>query len=304
MTARATWAALGTTATVLVARPASLPLARAAVERELAAIDLACSRFRDDSELARLNAARGRPVAVTPLLLEAILAALRAARLTAGDVDPTIGNALVLAGYDRDLDEVRGSSLPLKAVRAPGWRSLHVDRDSAVVRVPADVALDLGATAKALAADRAAAAAAGAAGCGVLVNLGGDLATAGVAPRGGWVVHVADDHAAPIGGEKVALAGGALATSSTTVRRWRRGSAVVHHILDPGTGKPAAGPWRTVSVAAATCVDANTASTAAIVRGASAVAWLERLGLPARLCGHDGSVTHTAGWAGSEVAAA
>ena len=102
------------------------------------------------------------------------------------------------------------------------------------------------------------------------------------------------------------MATGALATSSTTLRRWRRGPETIHHILDPATGAPAAAPWRTVSVAAATCVDANTASTAAIVRGSGAEAWLERLGLPARLCRHDGSTVRTAGWPAPEreVAAA
>ena len=185
---------------------------------------------------------------------------------------------------------------------------MAVDADAGTVRVPAGVTLDLGATAKAFAADRAAAAAAGATGCGVLVNLGGDLATAGPPPAGGWSVRVTDDHAAHPGvsGETVLVTSGALATSSTMLRRWRRGSATVHHILDPGTGEPAVGPWRTVSVAAATCVDANTASTAAILRRTGAVAWLERLGLPARLCRYDGSVAYTAGWPvpASEVAVA
>jgi thiamine biosynthesis lipoprotein len=298
VTASATWRALGTTAVVLTDRPAALPNARTAVARELDAIDRACSRFRGDSELARLNAAGGRPTAASPLLIEAVRSALRAARLTDGDVDPTIGSALVLAGYDRDFDAIRVSSQPLRAIRAPGWRVVDIDAAAGTIRVPAGVVLDLGATAKALAADRAARAAARSAGCGVLVNLGGDLATAGPAPGGGWLVRVTDDHAAPpdAPGETVLVAAGALATSSITARRWRRGDVTVHHVLDPATGRPATGPWRTVSVAAATCVDANTATTAAIVRGESALAWLERLGLPARLCGHDGSVVRVAGW--------
>jgi FAD:protein FMN transferase len=296
--ASATWRALGTTAVVLVERAEALDGARAAVECELDAVDRACSRFRDDSELSHVNAAEGRRTAVGPLLLEAVLAALRAARLTDGDVDPTVGHALVLAGYDRDFDEIRASPRAVRAVRAPGWRVVEVDEEAAIVRVPAGVVLDFGATAKALAVDRAARAAAAAAGCGVLVNIGGDLATTGPPPPGGWPVRVTDDHAAPADapGETVRVTTGALATSSTTVRRWRRGDATVHHILDPATGASAEQTWRTVSVAAATCVDANTASTAAIVRGDRAVAWLERLGLPARLCRPDGSVVRVAGW--------
>jgi thiamine biosynthesis lipoprotein len=296
--ASATWRALGTTAAVMTERGPALPAARAAVERELGAIDHACSRFREDSELSAVNAAGGRCTVVGSLLVEAVLAALRAARLTDGDVDPTVGGALVLAGYDRDFGAIRASPHSSRAVRAPGWRVVEIDPAAGAIRVPAGVVLDLGATAKALAADRGARAAAQAGGCGVLVNLGGDLATAGPPPSGGWLVRVTDDHTAPPDrhGETVVVTTGAIATSSTAVRRWRRGTATVHHILDPATGAPAAGPWRTVSVSAATCVDANTAATAAIVRGDGAVAWLERAGLAARLCRHDGSVVRVAGW--------
>ncbi|HKE77703.1 MAG TPA: FAD:protein FMN transferase [Solirubrobacteraceae bacterium] len=298
MSASCTWRALGTTAVVMAESAAGMPAAHAAVQRELDAIDRSCSRFREDSELTMVNRAGGRRTAVGPLLIDALLAALRAARLTEGDVDPTIGQALVLAGYDRDFGSVQGSPLALKAIRAPGWRVVEVDAAAGTVRVPAGVLLDLGATAKALAADRAARAAAHAAGCGVLVNLGGDLATAGEPPAGGWRVRVTHDHAASADapGETVLVTTGALATSSTAVRRWQRGAETVHHILDPATGGPAAGPWQTVSVAAATCVDANTAATAAIVRGEGAVAWLEHLGLPARLWRTNGSVERAAGW--------
>jgi thiamine biosynthesis lipoprotein len=160
------------------------------------------------------------------------------------------------------------------------------------------VVLDVGATAKALAADRAARAAAEACGCGVLVSVGGDVATAGEAPRGGWRVRVTDDHRSPPGapGQTIAIRCGGLATSGTAVRRWRSGGDSAHHIIDPTTGAPAQTPWRTVSVAAADCAQANIAATAAIVRGKRATAWLERISLPARLVDAHGRVTVLAGW--------
>lgn len=292
----ARWTALGTTASVYVTDPSELEHARARVEDELAAIDLACSRFRDDSEISRLNAAAGGPMRVSPLLCEAIAVALRAARLTDGIVDPTIGEALVLAGYDRDFASIRPASGRLKATRVAGWRAVGFDGELGVVTLPRGVRLDLGATAKALAADRAAAAAAQACpGCGVLVNLGGDIAVAGPAPAGDWAVRVADDHrAAPDApSESLTIRSGGLATSSTTVRRWGPGR---HHIIDPRSGAPARAWWRTVSVAAASCVDANTASTAAIVLGPAAVEWLTERALPARLVGRDGSVIAVCDW--------
>jgi FAD:protein FMN transferase len=180
----------------------------------------------------------------------------------------------------------------------PGWRTVQVDRDAGTVRVPAGVTLDLGATAKALASDRSALAASGAAGCGVLVSLGGDLAIAGPVPDEGWEIRVTDDHRAELSapGQSITLRAGGLATSSTTVRRWETGSGPAHHLVDPATSRPATGGWRTVSVTAASCLDANIASTAAIIRGERAVAWLESLGLPSRLVSASGTVRHVAGW--------
>jgi thiamine biosynthesis lipoprotein len=301
---RAEWGALGTGVLLHTAEPEGLAAARARVESELAAIDLACSRFRADSELSRLNARAGRRVRVGPLLLEALEVALRAAELTDGDVDPTVGGALELAGYDRDwrlLAEPHGQPQPQAPIVArvlAGWPTVALDRSGSSVLVPPGIQLDLGASAKAWAADRAAAAAVQAAGCGVLVGIGGDIATCGTPPAGGWRIHVTDDHrSAPSApGQTVSIRGGGLATSSTAVRRWSHEGHTMHHIIDPATGMPVADTWRTVSVAAASCTDANIASTAALVRAADAPAWLAGLGLPARLLDWEGIVTHVGAW--------
>jgi thiamine biosynthesis lipoprotein len=133
--------------------------------------------------------------------------------------------------------------------------------------------------------------------CAVLVSLGGDITTAGPVPAEGWQIKIADNHRdddAP--GPTISLRTGALATSSTTTRRWQTTTGTAHHILDPHTGAPADPPWRTVSVTAATCVDANTASTAALVRGEAAAPWLHAQHLPARLVRTDGSVLTRGGW--------
>jgi FAD:protein FMN transferase len=303
------WQALGTNVVLRTADPAGLTDARRAVESELAAIDRACSRFRADSELARLNDRPGRPVQVSPLLFDALALALDAARLTDGDVDPTLGRALELAGYDRDWrllpapcdGQAQGDGAPtpvLKLRALSGWRSVSLDAQTRTVRLPHEVRLDLGATAKALAADRAATAAHTASGYGVLVSLGGDIATAGPAPGGGWRIHVTDDHRsdATAPGQTVAIHSGGLATSSTTVRRWSHEGRTMHHILDPATGNPANTCWRTVSVAAESCAEANIACTASLVRGRSALDWLAELELPARLQEQDGSVTTIGHW--------
>jgi thiamine biosynthesis lipoprotein len=297
VTPSVTWRALGTTVVVLASEPLELTAAAAAVHRALDEIDRACSRFREDSELCRLNAAGGSPMRVSRLFVRATRCALRAAALTDGDLDPTIGSSIRAAGYDRDFAAIRAGG-PVRFRRAGGWRCIELDDAHSTVRLPAGVELDYGATAKALAADIAAAAAGSDVQGGVLVSIGGDIATAGTPPADGWSVRVAEDHSSAVEetGQTVALRAGGLATSSTTVRRWKRGETELHHILDPASGRPARECWRTVSVAAGCCVDANIASTAAIVRGERAPGWLEGLGLPSRLVARDGTITLAAGW--------
>lgn len=297
----ATWSALGTT--VVLRSTGALGDARRAVEHELAAIDRACSRFRPDSELSRLNALRGRPFTASALFFEALVLALDAARLTDGAVDPTVGRALELAGYDRDwslLAAPRGAPAPAAITlrRRSGWRTVELDPATNVVRIPDGVVLDLGATAKAWAADRAAAAAHAASRASVLVGIGGDIATAGDTPAVGWRIRVTDDHRsdASAPGQTIAINGGAVATSSTAVRRWTHDGYTMHHLIDPLTDAPAQSCWQTVSVAAADCAQANIAATASIVRGEKALGWLGDLRLPARLQRRDGRVATVGGW--------
>ncbi len=302
-----TFRALGTTATVVVADGGRLQHALEEVQRELEHIDRTCSRFREDSDLTHANDADGGWTRVDDLLVTAVEVALRAARVTGGLVDPTVGRALLRIGYDRNFAEIptHGPALPpaVDPIELAGWRLVGVGRDPSRIRVPRGMQLDLGSTAKALAADRGAAGAARAVGCGVMLGLGGDVALGGDAPLGGWPIGIADDHAAtPEPGETISIAEGGVATSSTTVRRWSRGGLPMHHIIDPRSGVPAREVWRTVSVHAGTCVDANTASTAAIILGEEAPGWLASQGLPARLVRADGAVVRVAGWPEREAA--
>jgi thiamine biosynthesis lipoprotein len=302
-----TWSALGTTVVVRYQGPAD-PAVREAVAAELNAIDAAASRFRPDSELVSVNAAAGTRQPVGPLLLEAMRLAVRAAAVTDGAVDPSLGTSLITAGYDRDWRLLKGIApdapfgpgdrIVALRRRQPRWREIELWDDPPSIRIPAGVQLDLGATAKALAADRAARAAHEAVQVSVLVALGGDIATAGPAPAGGWLVHVTDDHRAgpEAPGQTIRIGSGGLATSSIATRRWIHDGQPMHHILDPRYGDPVRTQWRTVSVAAATCADANIASTAAIVLSSQAPEWLAEHELPARLVELDGTVRMQGAW--------
>ena len=293
-------AALGTSARVAVWPPGNLDAACAAVDEVLAALDQQASRFREDSELSWLHGAGGGIFVLSDGLAEAVGVALAAARWTGGRADPTVGEALISLGYNRDFADIdqQDGEPPADPTPAPGWHRVRLD--GPLLRLPAGVRLDLGATAKGVGSDRAVRAVMSATGHqgGVLVSLGGDIAVAGTPPRDGWPVSVAEapDDPGPRRPQLVRLASGAVATSSVTCRRWRRGGMTLHHIVDPATGRPADGPWRTASVAAATCADANAAATAAIVAGRSAASWLTGEGLPARLVGHDGEVRCLGGW--------
>ena len=304
--------ALGTSVHLLVTDPGAADRACALLAEELEAIDRACSRFRPDSELWRVNHACGRTTRISSLLAEAVAVALDAAEITDGDVDPTCGRSLARLGYDRDFAAARQNTSPLSqpAVPAAGWQAVELDCERHEITVPGEVMLDLGATAKALAADRAAVRIAVSLNCGTVVNLGGDIRAAGVPPDEGWRIGIVDNRefdgaeagdgpatpGPPAWDAVVAIRDGGLATSSTKVRAWSRGTTPLHHIIAPSTGMPADSCWRTVSVAAATCVDANTASTAAIIRGERAPGWLAGQRLPARLVGHGGEVVTVAGW--------
>jgi thiamine biosynthesis lipoprotein len=168
-----------------------------------------------------------------------------------------------------------------------GWQ--HVQVDGRRVNVPPGV--DLGATAKALAADLAVSRLDGDA----LLSLGGDIATKGSRSWPVLVTDTADPDSTDTSGQVVAVTG-CLATSSTTARRWTRGGRVVHHLLDPRTGLPVAPHWRTVSVLASSCLQANVASTAAVVLGTGASRWLNDRGLDARLVAEDGTIVVTGDW--------
>lgn len=291
----AQWPVWSTTARIVVTDASAISDAQAIVTEQLAAVDRACSRFRDDSEIQALHRDTGRPQLVSPLLAELIAVALDAARRTDGDVDPTVGEAISDLGYDQDLSLLPRTGAPIRVIvrRAPGWRQVH--QRGRIVRLPAGVRLDLGATAKAYTADRCASLVATRLGTGVLVSLGGDIATSGPGPEGGWRILVQDRPGDPHC--TVTLpAGAAVATSSTASRQWRRGDRKLHHIVDPGTGWPAKPVWRTATVAANSCVEANTLTTAALVRGADAIPWLRGLGAPTRLVRADGVVITLGGW--------
>lgn len=297
-----TFRAIGTINAVLVTRDEVLDEAVGLAQRHLTDLDRAASRFRADSEVSRLAARSviaadegrsGAAILGSPLFLDYLAAARHAARISDGLVDFTVGSALVAAGYDADLDVIRARhghradlagdprSTASAEPRVPGWLSVHVDPATGRVETPAGTVIDLGASAKAHAADTIARLLAQRLPGGFLVNLGGDIATSGDLPDGGWRVGVeaADGTVRQV----VALTGQALTTSSTQLRTWATAHGQAHHIIDPRTGAVAPVVWAHVSCVGATALEANTASTAALVLGEDAPAWLTRHGLSARL---------------------
>ncbi|QKT07690.1 FAD:protein FMN transferase [Gordonia sp. X0973] len=304
----ASFAALGTTATITCTDQVELAAAVEHARRRLTELTMVASRFRPDSELAQINARsarwahRFRPgaplrIEVGDVLAACLGAALRAERLTQGLVSAQLGADLAACGYDDDLQAVWERDTAPPAPRGIGRRApgpLMFDQFRALLILPAGIALDLGATAKAWAADVIAAELATRGTGGFLVNLGGDVAAAGPAPEDGWVIGIRDWTGKLV--QSVHSTGHAFATSSVMVRRWRHDGVEQHHILDPRTGRPARSRWAQVSCAGPDAVQANAASTAAIILDSQSPQWLRGNHVPACLIDHRGRRTVTRGW--------
>jgi thiamine biosynthesis lipoprotein len=308
--------ALGVRVRVLVEDPDALEQAVGIVRDHLADVDRTCSRFRDDSELQRLSRGSGEPTKVSALLADALDHALDAARWTDGIVDPCLGDRMVELGYDRDFVQVTTSTTTSTTTTPPAatstraltlhrrvrWSDVEWSREARMITLPPGCSLDLGATAKAWAADTCADLVHEATGTQVLVGLGGDLATRGVPAEGGWTVRLLETLTDDIDGAGVVRIGvGGMATSGTRARRWTHGGSTMHHILDPSTGAPSTSTWRTVTVWAPTCFEANVLSTAAIASPRHGFDLLRRSGRAARAVGVDGAVVQLNSWP-SEVA--
>jgi len=298
MTTTSVWAAsfhaMNTEITVLT--PAGTPESERALETVQTVfeeVENRLSRFRPDSELSALNRSSGKPFKASPGLFRAVSLALEAAESTNGVFDPTVLPALQAAGYDRSFELIGSHSATTVVATLPNYRGVRRDPSLSIVTLPAGCQLDLGGIGKGLAVDLAIEA------TEFLgdrcINAGGDIAARGhSANNKGWIVALEDGdaNAFPV----VEVCDGALATSTTTKRRWSSGERTVHHLIDPHTGLPSTSPFRTVTVVAATCVQADVAAKTALLMGEPGLDFVANLGMHAFAVRQDGTTTHTAGW--------
>lgn len=264
--------AMGTTVEVLGhgGPPGADRVARATVER----LESCWSRFRPDSDLSALNRDPAATVEVGEDLADALERAGRAYAATDGRFDPTVIDALEAAGYDRPYRELgERPAVPVTAGGpVPGFGGLRVDRcdGRAVVSRAPGVRVDLGGIGKGLAADRVVAELLRLGVSSVVASLGGDLRTGGVPPRGGWRIPVEDPWDDRSRLVEVVLDEGAVATSTTRLRRWPTDDGGwAHHLIDPFTGRPTASGLAAVVVVAAEAWWAEALAKAALVAGGS-----------------------------------
>lgn len=292
------WTALGSEINLMVADGSRLADARSRSWRLLNRIDRTCNGHRPDADLVRANLAAGRWIRVDPLLATVVQSAVRVAKGTSGLVDPAIAGHLPalrrpVAGAS-GMPGARTAGVPM----AGAWDQIEVDPEGGL-KVPAGAQLDLGAMDKAFAADSIATTVSTDAGTSLVVCIGGDIAVGnlpGEHHRWRLTVNEPPDDPQRYPAVNVVLDAGALSTASTLARRWQPNGMRAHPHRDPGTGMPVTPVWRTASVCAATCVDASAASTAAIVLGEQAPAWLWQRSLAARLVTPTGRVLRIAGW--------
>lgn len=254
------------------------------------------SRFLVDSELSRLNARTGEPVAVSALLFEVVSESLDAAIATDGAFDPTLLRQLVRIGYSRSFERMPPQAEPVAGLdmRGGGWRSIALDTSSRTVALPVGCALDFGGIAKGMAVDAALRLLDGRGAAPALVSAGGDLSVRGL-PAGlrSWSVLVGENPA----GQIVPLVRGALATSGVARRSWLQGGARRHHLIDPATGESAENDLREVTVAAESCKMAEVAATASFVLGSHFGSdLLSRHRLAGRLTYRDGTQRTVGDW--------
>jgi FAD:protein FMN transferase len=293
----ALWPVWDTTLHLVVTSPDRLVDARRLVIHQVAAIDDACNPLRSDSEVRALQRARDQPVRVSPLLAELVAVSLRAARLSDGDVDP------IARGVVRERDQELFRTPPYRGgIDAPeppalDWRSIR--QNGRQLTVPAGGPLDLSAMARAHAVDRCTRLIYKRFKVGVLVGIGGDIATAGQAPAGGWGTRIPANPGGP--GIPVHLPSTALATSSAVSRRWPGDGRPLGYPVRPETSRPDSSVWCSISVAAFECTYARALSMGAMMRGHAAPAWLRGLGVSARLVAADGAVVIVGRWPAEEA---
>ena len=321
----AQWRQLGTYVQ-LRTTPDLVEAAAARARDILDEVDRAASRFRDDSDLARVNTHPGVDVEVSPVLVAAVTIALDAARESDGLVDPTLGPSLRAAGYDRTFALVPAHDPSPAALPRPRPRWSEVVVGERTVRVPEAGLLDLGATGKAFAADLVATDLDEQLGAPLVISVGGDVRVVGcdpatipafpvalghtlaevearLQPTVGARLRSSVDASTSRAGADLLLHDGGVATSSRRARAWRRADQLLHHVIDPRTGRPATGPWESVTAVGRTATAANTATTAALVLGHAAYGWLTDHDVAARLLAEDGTTLATPAWTAMEEAA-
>ena len=295
-----TFPGFGTTVGVWTTEPRLLPGLQAWLRAWVETVEAAASRFRPDSDISRANRSTGTPVRVSRDLLAAVEAACRMAASTDGLYDPTVGAAVISAGYDRSFERLAADGAGPSFAHLPGgaWWLVEIDHYASTVTVPEGFQLDLGGSAKGWAVDMATRAMTekflpAHPGAGICVSAGGDLAVAGVPPPGGWPVVIQErlDGAGSAPAQEVRLVAGAMATSGATFRQWQQGGVTAHHIIDPRTGNPGRSTWTLVTTFADTCLVADTMATAAWLLDEAAPGQLAGWGVGARLLDQRGAQT-------------
>ena len=263
--------------------------------------DETCNRFRNDSEISRVNARAGETVAISATFELALGAALLARDATDGLCDPSVLPALLALGYDVDYDVLkrRGDTALAAPVKGVGVDAFTLDRVAHTLTLAPGCQLDLGASAKALAADLIANDVAPTG--GVVVEVGGDVAVRGRGPQGLWAIGLSDSLEVHGNEPRVAIHDGGIATSSRSTRTWRASGQLVNHIVDPRTGSFAVGPYATATVSASSCVLANAFATASLLWGEDAAYHVAQAGWSGRFVRDDGSVEFVGGWPLDEV---
>ena len=255
------------------------------------------SRFKESSEVTKLNNAEGKTQSISSETITLIQAMIRGNKITKGYFDPTTLPLLIDSGYVASRKNSKNKTVLPNSAKWPAEVS-EIEITGKNVTMPIGTTIDAGGIGKGLAADLAIEFLASKEVGGALVNANGDVAVIGEAPQGGpWIIGVEN----PLDGtqelDQVRINQGAIATSSRVHQTWEKEGKKVHHLVNPLTGSTAITDVLSASVLCGSGADAEAlAKVPFILDSTAAIKFIEDSGAEVLIVDKDLVVSKSKGW--------
>ncbi len=240
-------------------------------QTEAIRIDHKFSRYRDDNQIHEINNANGAVVSVDAELAKLLVFADTAYAASEGRFDITSGVLREAWTFDGSDNIPTAEAVELLLSRV-GWNKVNWQIPE--FSMPANMQIDLGGIGKEYAVDQTAAILSAETSTAVLINFGGDLISTNAPKSGQWTVGIRTEGTPDV---VINIKQGAIATSGDENRFLLHNNQRYSHVLDATTGWPAKNAPRSITVAAANCVQAGLLATMAMLEGEHTEAYLKEV---------------------------